>query len=39
MAEEIKKKLDEEEQMGVVSYTGSKFLKKTHEKEKKDDCC
>ena len=22
-----------------MSYTGSKFLKKTHEKEKKDDCC
>jgi hypothetical protein len=39
MAEEVKKKLDDEEQVGVISYTGSKLLKKTTEKEKNDDCC
>lgn len=41
MAEEIKGKLDEEEQVGVISYTGSKLLKKGSEKtaSSKDDCC
>jgi len=28
MAEEIKGKLDEEEKVGVISYTGSKLLKR-----------
>ena len=39
MAEEIKKKLDEEEKVGVISYTGSKLMKANSEKANNDDCC
>lgn len=39
MASEIKTKLDEEEQVGVISYTGSKLLKRGSDKTNKDDCC
>ena len=40
MAEEIKGKLDEEEKVGVISYTGSKLLKKqASDGDKKDECC
>lgn len=39
MAEEIKKKLDEEEKVGVISYTGSKLQKNPSDKPTKEDCC
>jgi hypothetical protein len=31
--------MDQEEKVGVLSYTGSKLHKSSSEKEKKDDCC
>jgi len=39
MAGEIKKKLDEEEKVGVISYTGSKLQKHSVDKPEKEDCC
>jgi small GTP-binding protein len=39
MAEEIKNKLDQEEKVGAISYTGSKLQKHASEKQSKEDCC
>lgn len=38
MAEEVKRKLDQEDKVGVLSYTGSK-LHKHQDKKEKDECC
>lgn len=39
MAEEVKKNLDKDENIGVLSYTGSKLLKNTDKDKDKQDCC
>lgn len=39
MAKEIKNKVIEEDEIGVITYTGSKINKKNGRKDKSDKCC
>jgi Ras-related protein Rab-8A len=39
MAEDIKRRIDQEEKVGVLSYTGSKLHRKEEKKEGKSECC
>ena len=39
VAEEVKRRLDQEEKVGVLSYTGSKLHKKEEKTSAKSDCC
>lgn len=39
MATEVKNKLEKEEKVGVLSYTGSKITKPVEKTHAKEECC